>query len=336
MHDSVTSKTGSNSPVLQKKLPVIASMRRRFFAFALDSIFLGLIALVIGRIFAAPLSNLGPYGHPLGYLFYIPYFGLMNSKICNGQTLGKKIFNIAVRNKNNKSIGLGRSLLHTMLFGIPLSLSGLSIPLTNNPLFFGLANVLMFGLAGVFLYTLVFNRATHQGFNDMLFGTYVVNLKKMNSKDYPKTSTIFYTISACWFSIVTFFYVVLYITNPTNFTLSKFTSLNHNNRNFSNNSEVFSTNVKIRTTNFGGGDKQLDLIVDMWVKGDISYDEKIAICQETLIVAFKGYDNIETYDNLKVNIITGYDIGIAKSINSIYCTNTIPILKEWIENNTSE
>ena len=91
--------------------PPIAGFWRRFFAWLVDMLILGVTGQILGLIFSTFLFSLGPYGRPIELLFVVPYFGIMNSKIGGGQTIGKRLFKLSVRNQNNETIGLGRSIV---------------------------------------------------------------------------------------------------------------------------------------------------------------------------------------------------------------------------------
>ena len=69
----------TNPPEKTFTLPPISGFWRRFFAWAVDTIILGAVGQLIGLLFSSYLYNLGPYGRPIGLLFIIPYFGILNS-----------------------------------------------------------------------------------------------------------------------------------------------------------------------------------------------------------------------------------------------------------------
>src|ERR671923_3070682 len=105
VQESVVEQTGqeiNSEPVFT--LPPIAGFWRRFLAWFIDSLLLGIIGQAIAVLFSSFFFSIGPYGRPIGLLFIIPYFGILNSKIGGGQTIGKRLMKIAVRNKNNEPI----------------------------------------------------------------------------------------------------------------------------------------------------------------------------------------------------------------------------------------
>ena len=128
--------------------PPIAGFWRRFFAWFVDSIILGVIGQIIGIAFASFFFSIGPYGRPIGLLFIIPYFGIMNSKIGGGQTLGKRWLKIAVRNNNNEPIELWRSIIRISLLALPALFNSWAIPIFQNYFVAWLVSLLIFGLGG--------------------------------------------------------------------------------------------------------------------------------------------------------------------------------------------
>jgi|CXWL01.1.fsa_nt_gi uncharacterized RDD family membrane protein YckC len=71
---------------------------------------MGICGQILGWSLSSFWFQIGPYGRIVGLLFILPYFGLMNSGVGKGQTIGKRLLKIAVRDGENKPIRLGRSL----------------------------------------------------------------------------------------------------------------------------------------------------------------------------------------------------------------------------------
>jgi len=155
----------------------IAGFWRRLGAFIIDSIILGIVGYILGVFFSSWFIELGAWGRLLGFTIALLYFGLLNSKIFDGQTLGKKAFEIKVVDSNNNTIGVFKSFARYAILAIPFFLNGAQLPdnLLFSPLKYLLA-FLVFGgiLAIVYLY--IFNRKTRQSLHDIIIGTYVVNI----------------------------------------------------------------------------------------------------------------------------------------------------------------
>ncbi|MFN0277042.1 MAG: RDD family protein [Pyrinomonadaceae bacterium] len=74
----------------------IASFWRRLAALIIDSLLLGIVGQIIGWTFSSFWFGIGPYGRFVGFIFIFFYFGLMNSKLGGGQTIGKRVLDMAV------------------------------------------------------------------------------------------------------------------------------------------------------------------------------------------------------------------------------------------------
>lgn len=161
----------------EKPARLICGFWRRLFAFIIDGIFLGLFGLIIGTVFFDFFAELGGIARLFGFTVALLYFGIQNSSLCDGQTIGKRILKIKVVNKETKTISLQRSFARFMILGPPYFLNGALLPpnLLNNffvSLLLGL--IIFFGLAGI-VYLYIFNRKTRQTLHDLVVGTYVVN-----------------------------------------------------------------------------------------------------------------------------------------------------------------
>jgi uncharacterized RDD family membrane protein YckC len=191
-----------SNPEPAVQFPPLAHFMSRFFAWATD----GLLLLVVWQIITAICSmfpiGIVRYRYPAGAIFLIAYFGIMNSKICGGQTLGKRLFKAAVRNQSNQPIGWGRSTIRSMILAAPVLLLDQVLPAFANPGLAWLLSWLFFGVGGTILYTMIFNHRAGQGIHDLLLGTYVVNLAGKPIHSFPTTPRIHYVISTLWLSIV--------------------------------------------------------------------------------------------------------------------------------------
>ncbi len=153
---------------------VISGFWRRLAAFFLDGLLLGLVGLVPGLIWFNSLVRLGGWGRLIGFFVAIVYFGVLNSAIGRGQTVGKRIMQIQVIDRSGHCISLGRSFLRYAVLGAPFFLNQLIVPPSAliSPIG-SLVNFIMFGFGGATIYLYVFNRRTRQGLHDLIAGTFV-------------------------------------------------------------------------------------------------------------------------------------------------------------------
>ncbi len=157
----------------------IAGFWRRLFAFIVDFSLIFALGLISSLFLADFYADLGLYGRFVGFFVAMIYFAVLNSKIGNGQTFGKKLFNIRVVDKDNNLISLPRSILRYLVLGIIFFLNGAILP---DILIFSfwkyIIALILFGgfFASVYLY--IFNRATRQTLHDLIAKTYVVNIDR--------------------------------------------------------------------------------------------------------------------------------------------------------------
>ncbi len=154
----------------------ICGFWRRIGALLFDTIFIGLFGFLLGLILESWFVQIGPWGRLLGFIISMSYFGLMNSRLFDGQTLGKKVLKIKVVDASNASISVGKSFLRYSFIAIPFSLNGAQI--SENALgtfmIYPLSIIIFGGLLSL-NYLYIFNRNTRQSIHDLATGTYVVN-----------------------------------------------------------------------------------------------------------------------------------------------------------------
>ena len=153
----------------------IAGFWRRFGAFFIDCLLLGIVGMVIGLVFVDDLVAIGVWGRLLGFVIALIYFGILNSKIGNGQTLGKRLLKIKVVGRDGTPLSLLKSLLRFLPLGLPWFLNKAQFPTAtlSAPLSL-LLMVVIFGLGFSLIYLYLFNRRTRQSLHDLLVGSYVV------------------------------------------------------------------------------------------------------------------------------------------------------------------
>lgn len=160
----------------EKELKWISSFWRRIGAFFIDSIILGLIGLGLGLFLEDYFVEIGIWGRLIGFCIALIYFGVMNSNIANGQTLGKMVLKLRVVNAGNKPINLVKSFGRYSIIGVPFFLNGAQFSIETMTSFwlYGLSFIIFGGLFSI-AYLYVFNRVTRQSLHDLVFSTFVVN-----------------------------------------------------------------------------------------------------------------------------------------------------------------
>lgn len=152
----------------------ISGFWRRLLASIIDSLLLGLAGMACGLFLFDQFASLGGWGRLLGFFVALTYFGVLNSAIGAGQTLGKRVMKIEVVNRAGRHISLGRSSLRYVILGTPVFLNGALIPsaVIMSPIG-SVIGFIVFGFSGAIVYLYVFNRRTRQSLHDLVVGSFV-------------------------------------------------------------------------------------------------------------------------------------------------------------------
>ena len=164
----------------------ICGFWRRIGALFVDTLILGVFGYILGLFLEDIFVQLDSWGRLIGFSVSITYFGVMNSSISNGQTIGKKVLNIKVVDASNATISLPKSFLRYSFLAIPFSLNGLQITNEsfNSALMYPLSLIVFGGFLSI-TYLYVFNRVTRQSLHDIVVGTFVVNTDSPFEKSPP-------------------------------------------------------------------------------------------------------------------------------------------------------
>ncbi|MDB5968467.1 MAG: hypothetical protein JWQ90_917 [Hydrocarboniphaga sp.] len=164
-----------------RPITAIAGFWRRFAALAVDSVLLGVFGLLIGAVFYEQLAVLGFRGRIVGFVIALLYFGVLNSRLGGGRTLGKRLLRIRVVGAEGAGIGLARASLRYLVLaiawflnGVPVDSDAFSTDSVPQMALTVACAVSVFGLAVAITYLAIFNRRTRQSLHDLLVGSYVV------------------------------------------------------------------------------------------------------------------------------------------------------------------
>ncbi len=153
---------------------IISGFWVRLLALMVDGLCLGLTGLVLGLLLFDSLARLGGWGRLLGFFIALVYFGVLNSAMGKGQTIGKRIMKIEVIDRSGKHLSIGRSFLRYAVLGIPFFLNGalISPSVMISPIGYVIGFIL-FGAGGAIIYLYICNRLTRQSLHDLFVGSFV-------------------------------------------------------------------------------------------------------------------------------------------------------------------
>ncbi|HWQ46833.1 MAG TPA: RDD family protein [Longilinea sp.] len=313
-----STQSQSVEPILM--FPHIAGFWRRFAAWLIDYVILG----VFGQIIGWPLSGLwfqiGPYGRFVGLFCILLYFCLMNSKAGHGQTIGKRLLKIAVRNEDNTPISLGKSFLRITIIAIPLILYGWALPVLQGPVMQVLGNLIVGGLGLSILYTMVFNRGSRQGLHDLICKTYVVSLNESPIEAFPKSNRIHWIISGILIGLAVIGSVSSIILRPLIFSAFHFEDLEGINQVLQNDERFFSTGVSQGVRGSTQGPTTHYINAEVWVRGVPTNEERTQLVNDISQVILENVENVYEFDNLTVTITSKFDLDLASG-NLFYSYN---------------
>lgn len=150
----------------------LANFWLRIIALVIDVAVLFVIAFLVGSIFGRYLTQIGYYSKFVGLLLILLYYGLLQSCLGQGQTLGQRSCHITVVNREGECISPARAVCRTAILWSPLFFAHFILPVNN--LYVLLNYILVIPLSIAIIYLYLFNRKTRQSLHDLLCGTFVI------------------------------------------------------------------------------------------------------------------------------------------------------------------
>ncbi|WP_426663502.1 RDD family protein [Rhodanobacter aciditrophus] len=153
----------------------VAGFWRRLGALVVDLMLLGIVGFVLGALFFDTFARMGFYARLIGFAIALAYFGILNSRLGGGQTLGKRWLGVRVVDAHGQLLTLPRALLRYAVLGIPFFANGMPLNpdvATSSPLGYLLALIVFGGMFAI-VYLYIFNRRTRQSLHDLAVGSYV-------------------------------------------------------------------------------------------------------------------------------------------------------------------
>lgn len=287
----------------------ICGFWRRIGALFVDSLILGFLGYILGFFLEDAFAQLGLWAKLIGFAISITYFGVMNSSVSNGQTIGKKLLKIRVVDASNSTISLPKSFLRYSILATPFFLNGAHMP--NEDLFsyliYPFSFIVMGGLFST-LYLYLFNRLTRQSLHDLVVGTFVVN-SNTAVKALPPVWKPHFIVIACFFIIAT-------IVPALNSGVVESNDL----KNLLATQEAVSQHdyVKYVDVNVGEGsltptDSDTSVVAFFDVQAFLSDNkiDDIDVAKKIAGTIVKTYPEANSYNFIQVKLIYGYDMGIA-------------------------
>lgn len=287
----------------------ISGFWRRICALLIDTLILGAAGLVLGLLLESFFVQIGAWGRLIGFSIALIYFGVMNSSITGGQTIGKKVLKLRVVDSKNTPISLGKSIIRYFILGIPFSLNGAQISneVMLSILMYPLTLIIFGGLFSIF-YLYIFNRITRQSLHDLLVGTYVVNTE-VEQQELGKVWNVHFIIVTIVFlvaAVIPAFTTQLAQNEPLKGMLEVQSALSDNPSVayavISSGSSTFSSaSAASKTTTYVSS--------RVFLKEDNVSD--IELARKLAHIVIENYPEALKKDTIQIILTYGYDIGIA-------------------------
>jgi uncharacterized RDD family membrane protein YckC len=294
----------------------IAGFWLRFFAFMIDALLLAALGHCLGFIFFDFLAGLGVWGSLFGYSITLVYFGLCESNIFNGQSLGKKALKIKIVSSSGSLLSLQSSLLRTSVFCAPYFLFNATINFIALPVWaIWLNNFIVYGFGVSAMYLLIFNRRIRQSLHDLVVGSYVVRaqsgspqLTALKSWHGHIIATALFLVFASLLDPLLRLYYANDQYNALTPTLKKIRELP--NINYASEYEYMPTSVN------GQSHQQTKSFMTLKAaiaRKDIDVN---AMADRIIQIVLKDYSYINGYNSVTVSLEYGYNIGISSDWKS--------------------
>jgi uncharacterized RDD family membrane protein YckC len=299
-----------NPPIPDRE---IGSLWRRIVAVLIDSIIVGIAGSLVALPFFDTFSRLGAWGRLVGFCLAIPYFVLLNSRIGNGQTLGKRVMHLQVVDRRGEPISVAKAFVRYFVLSMPFFLNKLTLPITRTPVvimyFLGLA---VFGLSAITIYLVLFNRRTRQGVHDLAAGSYVADADKSGAL------AVFPIWKGHWAVLVILAVVGVIggeVLKTKLMKLADFPAMIADAGVVENMDHVQSAGVSDLTwTSSSSGERKRIYVVNVFWSG--TQNEEEAFASQVASRILENNPHIADRDLLRIVVIRGYDLGIATAHRS--------------------
>jgi uncharacterized RDD family membrane protein YckC len=282
---------------------------KRLVALLIDTILLGLVGLALGFLFERQFVEIGDLGRLIGFGIALIYFGLLNSVIGAGQTLGKRVMNIRVVNSENQTINIVKSSIRYSILSIPFFINGLELPSgAFNSIFVYLLSFILFGGLFSIFYLFIFNRKTRQSLHDLVVNTYVVDKNQSEYERGPVWKVHLYIVVGFYLLALVGPFVTLKLINEESFNQMLDAQDNlmiHENIRHASLTVGESFTATVKT----GKNSTTYISADVFLIKDLVGDSELA--REIAISIKENYPESTDKDILQVTLIYGYNIGIA-------------------------
>jgi uncharacterized RDD family membrane protein YckC len=288
---------------------IIAGFWRRLAAFLVDVLILGIAGFASGYFLFHFYMELGIAGILIGLVVATAYFGLLNSSLGSGRTLGKRLLGIRVEDANGNLISPARSILRYLILAFPFFLEkALLDGLIPNLTYGALASIPVVAAFTAFTYLLIFNRRSRQLVHDLAVKTYVVRVISPR----PALAPALWRGHAVVIGILCLLIAVLGCLSPILLHLPGFEQMQAVRQSILNTGEARAVTVSGGKTYFmTAGQVTTTRVFTILAHVKEPPASSPATAAHFVALAEQADPTVVGYDRIDVSITYGYDIGIA-------------------------
>ncbi|MEI6853527.1 MAG: RDD family protein [Bacteroidota bacterium] len=156
----------------------IARFWSRIAAILIDITLLGILGFILGFSLESFFVSIGPRGNLFGMAITMVYFGIFNSKLLKGQTVGKMALMIKVIDKNGDYLSVQKSFLRAILLCLAYFIfDPAAIGISSGSYLHTFLYSIMFSFNLGLIVVYIFNKGNRQSLHDIFMGTFVVRKK---------------------------------------------------------------------------------------------------------------------------------------------------------------
>jgi uncharacterized RDD family membrane protein YckC len=278
----------------------------------------------------------------VGFFIALLYFGLGNSAIFNGQTLGKKIVNLQVVDNEMETLSIQKSVLRALIFTVPYFFLNFKVDGWSEFSIFYMTKGIFFLTFLILLpIHLILNTPTRQAIHDLIMGTYVVSREAFPGQQLSKSKSLPTIITGSLAIVI--LGLIIFMNSGKNKISSTIEELKPLKEQIDKIDKIGNSSLSRNSSSFKkfGSDDYISkneyLKLNLSIRENLIYNlrpdniEDLDFVKEAVRIILEDYSDINNLNYIQVNLIYGYNIGIYKSSNSIGFSNSIDNWREKVK-----
>lgn len=327
---------------LVKLNPIYSKLWNRVGAYLIDIILLGAVGFILGLFLGDTFVQLGGQSMLVGFIIAFIYFGIGNSSVFNGQTIGKRALKLKVVDTNLNTLSISKSILRALIYTVPYFFLNYKLAGWSEFSILYMAKGIIFLTFLILLpIHLILNTPTRQAIHDLIIGTYVVSLESYPrqelSKSRPLPTMITGGLAILILSLIVFMNLrnnettsIVQELKPLKEQIDKIDKVG-----YASLARHTSSMKKLGSDEYISKNEYLKLNIVLYdnLISNLRPDniEDLDFVKESIRIILNDYSDVNNLDYIQVNLIYGYNIGISKSSKSLGFSNTLDKWKEKVQ-----